>query len=63
MKEMEAKTENRYEYRKPQEKRKQMIAGYERLRVCLYGKNMFMKCIKKEVLPKRHRICTSVSRL
>ena len=26
MKEMEAKTENRYEYRKPQEKRKQMIA-------------------------------------
>ena len=24
MKEMEAKTENRYEYRKPQEKRKQM---------------------------------------
>ena len=25
MKEMEAKTENRYEYRKPQEKRKQMI--------------------------------------
>lgn len=29
-----------------------MIAGYERLRVCLYGKNMFMKCIKKEVLPK-----------
>ena len=41
MKEMEAKTENRYEYRKPQEKRKQMIAGYERLRVCLYGKNMY----------------------
>lgn len=27
MKEMEAKTENRYEYRKPQEKRKQMIAS------------------------------------
>ncbi len=26
MKEMEAKTENRYEYRKTQEKRKQMIA-------------------------------------
>ena len=26
IKEMEAKTENRYEYRKPQEKRKQMIA-------------------------------------
>lgn len=26
MKEMEAKTENRYEYRKPQEKRKHMIA-------------------------------------
>ena len=26
MKEMEARTENRYEYRKPQEKRKQMIA-------------------------------------
>lgn len=26
MKEMEAKTENRYEYRKSQEKRKQMIA-------------------------------------
>lgn len=26
MKEIEAKTENRYEYRKPQEKRKQMIA-------------------------------------
>ena len=26
MKEMEAKPENRYEYRKPQEKRKQMIA-------------------------------------
>ena len=26
MKDMEIKTENRYEYRKPQEKRKQMIA-------------------------------------
>lgn len=26
MKEIEAKTENRYEYRKPQEKRKHMIA-------------------------------------
>lgn len=29
MKEMEAKTENRYEYRKPQEKRKHMVHSEE----------------------------------
>ena len=33
MKEMEAKTENRYEYRKPQEKRKQIYLNLHMYRI------------------------------
>ena len=49
MKEMEAKTENRYEYRKPQEKRKQMIAPDLFEFACFsFLNNLYIKQTKNE---------------
>ena len=63
MKEMEAKTENRYEYRKPQEKRKQMIEpdlfefAYDIVNITLH---FFLKDVRSMLPPAvNHSIAVS----